>query len=73
MTTLKTDIIDRDRGWRPWGKGYLYDVNNPTGFVPNPKDWIIDPDTNLVYRVETVNYADPSWTTKVINGIPANN
>ena len=73
MTTLKTDIIDRDRGWRPWGKGDLYDVNKPTGFVPNPKDWIVDPDTNIVYRVETVNYAVPSWTTKVINGIPANN
>lgn len=73
MTTLKTDIIDRDRGWRPWGIDDLYDVNKPTGFVPNPKDWIIDPDTNIVYRVETVNYAIPSWTTKVINGIPANN
>lgn len=73
MTTLKTDIIDLDRGWRNWGLPDMYDINKPTGFVPNPKDWITDPDTNLVYRVETVNYAIPSWTTKVINGVPVSN
>jgi len=73
MTTLSTDIIDPDRGWRHWGAGELYSKDKITGFVPNPKDWITDEDTDLLYKVLTVNYAIPSWTTKVINGIPAAN
>ncbi|AXF51410.1 putative virion structural protein [Erwinia phage Wellington] len=67
---LTSDIIDKDRGWRPWGAGDLYDKITGTGFVPNPTDWIYHPDTNIVYKVLTVNYSEPSWTVELLNGIP---
>lgn len=71
--SLSTEIIDKDRGWRIFGKPDLYSLEHRTGFVPNPKDWIVDPDTNVVERVLTVNYAVPSWETTVISGIPTVN
>ncbi|QVW56138.1 hypothetical protein pEaSNUABM10_00275 [Erwinia phage pEa_SNUABM_10] len=72
MTTLLTDLIDKDRGFRVWGEHDLYDEKTGTGFVPNPKDWIVH-DDNIVERVLTVNYATPSWTVEVINAIPVKN
>lgn len=71
--TLSTDIIDKDRGWKFWGAPDLYSTAKTTGFVPNPKDWIADPDSVIVYRVLTVNYAVPSWTVEPINGVPVAN
>lgn len=58
---LTTDIINKDRGNQLWWPTDLYSETNTTGFVPNPRDLIVNELTSSLDRVVSVNYAALTW------------
>lgn len=66
---LTTDIINKDRGFRVWRPEELYAAERPTGYVPNPKDLIVNDITSGFDIVVSVNYAKPSWETEPWGGV----
>ncbi|MCT7475832.1 hypothetical protein N5V81_12685 [Escherichia coli] len=47
----------------------LYEPNKPTGYVPNPRDLIVNDMTSGFDRVVSVNYSVPSWETEPFGGV----
>lgn len=70
---LSSDIIDKDRGFRVFSPPDLYSKETGTGFVPNLNNLIFYPETNLFFKVISVNYAVPSWETEIVGGVPIEN
>lgn len=66
---LTTDIINKDRGFRVWRPEELYAPERPTGYVPNPKDLIVNDITSGFDIVISVNYSKPSWETEPWGGV----
>lgn len=71
--TLSTDIVNKDRGFRPWGPDELYDVTKGTGFLPNDGDLV----KNLARRgwdeIYEVDYTRYVWKTRPWDSAPVYN
>lgn len=63
MSTTIKPIVDQHRGFRNWNRNELYLPGVTTGqFVPNVDDMVVDWNSNSIYRVISVNYANNTFT-----------
>ncbi|ECW1346323.1 hypothetical protein F3S34_21735 [Salmonella enterica] len=69
MAKIASKLIDKDRGFEVWDPSELYEPNKPTGYVPNPRDLIVNDMTSGFDRVVSVNYSVPSWETEPFGGV----
>ncbi|ANZ48293.1 virion structural protein [Erwinia phage vB_EamM_Asesino] len=69
MAKIATKLIDKDRGFEVWDPSELYEAGRPTGYVPNPRDLIINELTSGFDRVVSTNYAVPSWEVEPFGGV----
>lgn len=67
-TNVIKPIVDQHRGFRTWNYRELYVAGVTQGqYVPNVDDMVVDWDSNAIFRVISVNYANHTFTTQASN------
>ncbi|ANZ50428.1 putative virion structural protein [Erwinia phage vB_EamM_Phobos] len=63
-TTITTAIVDKDRGFRVWEPGELYNAETGTGFMPNNGDLVKNNVYRMLFEIYDVDYSLYTYKSK---------